>query len=267
MKIREIINQLETFAPLALQESFDNAGVQISSDKNEEVRGVLLALDVTEKVIEEAKEKKCNLIISHHPLIFSARKKITNDDYVGRCILEAVRSGITVYAAHTNLDNARGGVNYKMAEKMGLLNLEFLASLTPKDATVDGGSGVIGELRETMTRDSFIDMLRCEFGAECARYNDAENNAIKRVALCGGAGAFLIPEAVRKNADAFVTGEIGYHHFFGLEKDILLVELGHYETEQYTLDIIEDIVKTADEQTRVLRTEQRTNPVMYATKK
>lgn len=263
MKIREIINQLEAFAPLSLQEGFDNAGIQISSDIDEEVKGVLLSLDVTENVIDEAKNKNCNLILSHHPLIFTARKKITCDDYVGRCIISAVKNGITVYAAHTNLDNARDGVNYKMAEKIGLRNIAFLAPHTSQSSVVDGGSGVIGELASPVSRQEFITMLRRQFGAQCARYNDAAKSEIKRVALCGGAGSFLIPDAVAKGADAFITGEIGYHHFFGMENDILLVELGHYETEQYTLDILEGIVRSTDENVKVIHTEEKTNPVMY----
>ena len=257
MRIIDIINAVETFCPLVLQESYDNAGLQISSDTNAEVCGVLLCLDVTENVVREAVEKHCNLILAHHPLLFSPKKRITTDDYVGRTIIEAVKHDITIYAAHTNLDNAKGGVNYKMAEKMGLENLHFLSP----SQNGNSGSGLVGELKTPMAREEFLAMLKTTFKAEGVRYNDARKDEIRSVAICGGAGAFLAGDAVREHADAFVTGEIGYHRFFGMENDILLVELGHYETEQYTVEILRDLVRSVDEKVVICYTE--TNPVRY----
>lgn len=162
MQIKEIINTLEEFAPLALQEDFDNAGVQVQSVPDEKVSGILLCLDVTEEVIDEAVRKNCNMIVSHHPLLFHSQKKITTNDYVGRCICKAIRNGVTLYAAHTNLDNAKGGVNFMMAEKMGLQNVRFLVP----DVSGSGGSGIIGELPESMSKEKFVAEVRRIFRPE-----------------------------------------------------------------------------------------------------
>ncbi len=259
MQIREIINTLEGFAPLTLQEEYDNAGVQIQSVPDEEVSGVLLCLDVTEDAIDEAIRKGCNMIVSHHPLLFRGKKKITTDDYIGRCVIKAIRNGICLYAAHTNLDNARGGVNYQMAAQIGLRDVEFLVS--NREGT--GGSGIIGRLPAPMKKDEFIEMVSREFRAGVARFNDSRKETVSVVALCGGAGSFLVYDAIRRNADAFITGEIGYHDFFGLEDDILLVELGHYETEQYTVKLLHGIFSSAFPELRIEEAETVTNPVRY----
>ena len=260
MQIKEIINTLEEFAPLALQEEYDNAGVQIQSVPDEKVSGVLLCLDVTEKVIDEAVYKHCNLIVSHHPLMFRPQKKITPDDYIGRCILSAIKNGITIYSAHTNLDNAEGGVNFRMAERLELNECRFLSPLRKE---LPGGSGLIGTLSQPMNRDRFLDFVKDTFKAKSLRYNDSSKTEITTVALCGGAGAFLLPNAINCGADVFITGEVGYHRFFGLENDILLVELGHYETEQYTIQLIHDILADKHPGLQIFETDCTTNPIMY----
>lgn len=257
MQIKEIIDTLEEFAPLALQEDYDNAGVQVQSVPDEKVSGILLCLDITEDVIDEAVALHCNMIVSHHPLIFRARKKITTGDYIGRCICKAIQHGITLYAAHTNLDNAQGGVNFMMAEKIGLKNLRFLL------AGAEGGSGLIGELESPMPKSEFLAYVKQTFKAGVARFNDCVKPEVKTVALCGGAGSFLVDEAVGQKADAFITGEISYHHFFGLENDILMVELGHYETEQYTIQLLQNIINARFPSIPISTTTVKTNPVNY----
>ena len=142
MKIRQIIDALEDFAPLALQDGFDNAGLQIGLPQDVDATGVLLCLDVTEAIIDEAVSRGCNMVVSHHPLLFHPLKSISGKDYVERVVIKAIQKGITLYAAHTNLDNAPGGVNHKMAEKLQLASLEWLE---PKQA-LEGGSGLVGEL-------------------------------------------------------------------------------------------------------------------------
>lgn len=259
MQIKEIIDTLEEFAPLALQEDYDNAGVQVQSVPDEKVSGILLCLDVTEEVIDEAVRKNCNMIVSHHPLLFHSQKKITTNDYVGRCICKAIRNGVTLYAAHTNLDNAKGGVNFMMAEKMGLQNVRFLVP----DVSGSGGSGIIGELPESMSKEKFVAEVRRIFRAGVARYNDCCRESVRTVALCGGAGSFLVSDAIARKADAFITGEISYHHFFGYENDILLVELGHFETEQYTVQLLRRIITDSCRDIPVYETECKTNPVNY----
>lgn len=257
MKIRQIIDALEDFAPLALQDGFDNAGLQIGLPQDVDATGVLLCLDVTEAVIDEAVSRSCNMVVSHHPLLFHPLKSISGKDYVERVVIKAIQQGITLYAAHTNLDNAPGGVNYKMAEKLQLTALEWLE---PKQG-MEGGSGLVGELPTAMSQQAFIRLVKDTFRVDSIRYNEWSGQQVQRVALCGGAGAFLIPKAIGKGADAFITGEIGYHRFFGYEDSILLMELGHYESEQYTLELLHDIVAKTAPELPIRYTAVKTNPI------
>ena len=266
MKVKDILGALEEFAPLALQDGYDNAGLQIGLAEDADATGALLCLDVTEDVVDEAVCKGCNLIVSHHPLLFRALKSITVDDYVGRTVMKAVKSGVAVYAAHTNLDSAMDGVNWKIAEKLGLKDLEWLS---PKGEykrgyeIVSAGEGLVGVLPKAMKKKLFFEYVKEAFGLKSLRVNDSEKENIKRVALCGGAGAFLIQKAVAKGADAFVTGEIGYHRFFGLESDIVLMEMGHYESERYTVEVLRDILRNADPLLPIYDTELKINPINY----
>ena len=266
MKVKDILGALEEFAPLALQDGYDNAGLQIGLAEDAEATGALLCLDVTEDVVDEAVRRHCNLIVSHHPLLFRPVKSITGHDYVGRTLIRAIQQGITVYAAHTNLDSAYGGVNFKMAEKLGLQNVEWLS---PKGGyecggkAVTAGEGVIATLPAPLSPKDFMERVKEAFHLKSIRVNAADKKEIRRVALCGGSGAFLIPHAVEQGADAFITGEIGYHRFFGHEGDMLLVEIGHYESEQYTLEILDDIIRKADAALPVYSAETNTNPINY----
>ena len=228
------MSALERFAPLPLQEGWDNAGLQVGLTEAE-VSGALLCLDVNERIIDEAVAKGLNLVVSHHPLLFRGLKTIGDGDYVQRTVMKAIRNGITVVSMHTNMDNARGGVNYKIAEKLGLTDVRFMA---PK--TVDGveaGSGVVGELPEEMAADDFVLMVKRVFGVECAMCNELLRRKIRRVAICGGAGDFLLDDAVRAGADAFITGEMHYHVYFGREQQLQICVIGHYQSEQYTSEV------------------------------
>ena len=266
MKVKEILGALEEFAPLALQDGYDNAGLQIGLAEDAEATGALLCLDVTEEVVDEAVGKGCNLIVSHHPLLFRGLKSVTANDYVGRTVMKAIRSGVAVYAAHTNLDSAMDGVNWKIAEKLGLKDLQWLS---PKGEykrggeIVTAGEGLVGMLPKAMKTKVFFEYVKETFGLKSLRVNAAEKEMIERVALCGGAGAFLIPQAVAKGADVFLTGEIGYHRFFGHERDIILMEMGHYESERYTVEVLRDIVRNADAALPIYDTEQKINPINY----
>ena len=266
MKVKEILGALEEFAPLALQDGYDNAGLQIGLAEDAEATGALLCLDVTEDVVDEAVQFGCNLIVSHHPLLFHPAKSITAGDYVGRTILKAIRNNVAVYAAHTNLDSAFEGVNFKMAEKMGLKNLQCLSpkcEYQRKGETVSAGEGLIGTLPQPLSQKELMEQVKEIFNLRSLRVNNAEPRKVTKVALCGGSGAFLIPKAIEMGADAFVTGEIGYHNFFGHEKDLLLMEIGHYESEQYTLEILHDVVSKAVPSLSVYCTEKNTNPINY----
>ena len=259
MKLKEVVSALENFAPLSLQDSYDNAGLQIGLTEDADVTGALLCLDVTEDVIDEALEKGCNLIVSHHPLLFRPCKTITGADYVERCVMKAIKGGVAVYAAHTNLDNADGGVSCRMAEKLSLQQVSPLRSI---DGHEGAGSGITGILPQPMDSGDFAALVKSVFKVDAVRYNSWKGS-VKKVALCGGAGAFLVPDAIRAGADAFVTGEIGYHRFFGYEHDIMLLELGHFESERYTVDLLEDILAAKLPQLKTLKTQLRTNPINY----
>ena len=255
-----MLSALERFAPLPLQESWDNAGLQVGLTETE-VSGALLCLDVTEKIVDEAIRKGCNLIVSHHPLLFRGLKTISDLTDVQRTVMKAICNGICVISMHTNMDNAKGGVNYKMAEKLGLRDVQFLA---PK--TVDGvesGSGVIGYLSEVMASDDFVLKVKKSFGVECAMCNELLRRPIATVAICGGAGDFLLDEALKAGADAFITGEMHYHQYFGYEQQIQICVIGHYQSEQYTAEIFEDIIRQACPEVRMEIAETCTNPILY----
>lgn len=257
MKIQEIADALERFAPLPLQEGYDNAGLQIGLTEGEEVSGVLLCLDVTEAVIAEAHDKGCNLIVSHHPLIFRPLRHVTIHSQVERCVVSALRNGIAIYSAHTNLDNAPGGVNFMMAERLELTEGRFLQP----NADGRGGSGLIGKLSRPLSPGEFLKKVRCTFSVDALLHNRVENKEISIVALCGGAGDFLIDKAVSEGADAFLTGEVGYHRYFGHEHDILIASLGHYQSEQYTIQLLLRILRAAFPTLKIVETSINTNPV------
>ena len=260
MKIKEVLSALERFAPLPLQESWDNAGLQVGLTETE-VSGALLCLDVNEKIIDEAIQKGCNVVVSHHPLLFRGLKTISDLTDVQRTVMKAVQKGVCVISMHTNMDNAKGGVNYKMAEKLGLRDVQFLA---PK--TVDGvesGSGVIGELPEAQAADDFVLAVKKAFGVECAMCNELLWRPVRKVALCGGAGDFLLDDALKAGADAFITGEMHYHQYFGYEQQIQICVIGHYQSEQYTAEIFRDIIEKECPGVRTCIAETCTNPILY----
>lgn len=363
MKIQEIVDALERFAPLPLQDGFDNAGLQIGLT-DAEVTGALLCLDVTEAVIDEAVSLGYNVIVSHHPLIFKGYKSVTGRDHVERCMMKAIKHDIVVYSAHTNLDNALGGVNFKMADKIGLVNVSVLepkensllklATYVPvqyadkvRNALFDAGcgcigrydacsynvagkgtfralegthpfcgqtgekhvedevrietvlpaylkgtalralqeahpyeepaydlyplqnewgqmgAGVIGELPGEEDETEFLNRIKEIFQVGCVRHNRLSGKPVKTVALCGGAGAFLIPRAIARGADAFITGEIKYHDYFNYESKILLAEIGHYESEQYTKELLQEIIQKMFPELAIKQTKVNTNPIKY----
>ncbi len=260
MKIKEVLSALERFAPLPLQESWDNAGLQVGLTETE-VSGALLCLDVNERIVDEAVQKGCNLIVSHHPLLFRGLKTISDLTDVQRTVMKAIQKGICVVSMHTNMDNAKGGVNFKIAEKLGLQQVRFFA---PK--TVDGieaGSGVIGEYADPLAADDFVKAVKQAFDVECALCNELLRRPISRVAICGGAGDFLLDTAVVEGADAFITGEMHYHQYFGYEQTIQICVIGHYQSEQFTSEIFRDIIEKECPGVRTEIATTCTNPILY----
>ena len=363
VKIKEIATALEMFAPLPLQDGFDNAGLQIGLT-DAEVTGVLLCLDVTEAVVDEAVALGYNLIVSHHPLIFSPLKRITGGNYVERCVIKALANGIAIYSAHTNLDNAPGGVNYRIAEKLGLQNVRILA---PKEDSllklavyvpqshatevrealfaagcgkignygscsynIDGfgtfkaqegcnpycgeigelhtepevrietvmpayiknhviaallkahpyeepaydvyplknswssvGTGVIGELPEGCDELELLKCVKEKFNVGSVRHTALLGKPVKRVALCGGAGGSFAGAALAVGADVYITGEARYHDLFNYNHKMLVAVIGHYESEQYTMEIFKEIIAEKYPAVEIKKTTVNTNPVNY----
>lgn len=261
MKIGEVAAALERFAPLPLQEDYDNAGLQTGLTEAE-VSGALLCLDVTEQIVDEAVRLGCNLIVSHHPLIFHKLARISDADYVQRTVMKAIKNDVAIIAMHTNMDAARGGVNFKIAEKMGLKDVDFIGK-RQEIGGVEGGEGVIGTLAEPLAADDFIIMLKQRFDVECVQANELLRRPIRRVALCGGAGSFLLGEALRQGADAFVTGEMHYHEFFGHEQQVQIAVIGHYQSEQFTKEIFKQIIEERCAGVKCYLSTTCTNPIIY----
>lgn len=363
MKIKEIISVLESWAPPALQESYDNCGL-ITGNQNDEVTGILVALDCIEAVVDEAVRTSCNMIIAHHPIVFSGLKKITGKNYIERTVIAAIRNNIAIYAIHTNLDNVHTGVNAEIAKRLGIKSpsilspkrglLRKLVTFCPKDSAskvrealwaagagyignydkvsfnsegtgtyrgnensnpvigekgkfmqepeerieiiypsfIEGklmaalreshpyeeiaydlfpmdnswqqiGSGMIGNLEKPMSQDEFLKHVKQQLNAKVIRYAPVSGKTISKVAICGGSGSFLLKEAMNSGADALVTGDFKYHQFFDGEGKILIADVGHFETEQFTIDLIIDKLNGIIPTFAVRKTETNTNPITY----
>lgn len=238
-KVKEIAAAIEEFAPRDLQESYDNAGLQVG-DADMEVTAAMLCLDVTEDVMAEAKRRGCNMVISHHPLLFSSLKRVTGATPVERIVADAIRSGMAIYAAHTNLDSACQGVSYEIASSLGLREIRVLDA---KEGNPCVGLGVIGNVSATPVLE-FLRKTKEAFKVRDLRYGGPSRLlVVKRVAICGGAGASLIREAIAKGADTFLTGDLKYHDFTTYAPEILLADIGHFESELCTKKIFSRIIR------------------------
>jgi dinuclear metal center YbgI/SA1388 family protein len=363
MTIGELTSTVEIFAAPELQEDYDNAGL-ITGNKSWDCTGVLCTLDVTVDVIKEALEKKCNLIIAHHPIVFKGLKRINGNNYVEQVIIESIKNDVAIYAVHTNLDNIILGVNGRIAEKLGLKNttilqpknevLRRLITFAPLDkaehvrkaifaagaghigkyaecsfnsegvgtfkaeegadpfvgeigeqhqeketkieivypfyletqvvkALVENhpyeevaydiftmenvhlgiGAGIIGEIEEPMEEEAFLQNVKETFGIDVIRHTELRQKPVKKVAVCGGAGSFLIRKAIQAGADVYITADVKYHEFFDAENKIVVADIGHYESEQYTIDLLHDLLVKKFPTFAVLKTSVNTNPVKY----
>ena len=257
MRLREIVAALERLAPLRLQDEWDNSGLQVGFPESE-IAGILVCLDVTEAIVDEAVAVGCNLIVSHHPLLFKPLRQVSDATYQQRCVVRALAAGVSIYSAHTSLDNAPGGVNHKIARMLGLQKLRWLAPLAGEDA----GSGLVGELPQSETDAAFFARVKQLFGVQCLRHSAPDGRQIRRVALCGGAGAFLLRDAVAAGADCFLSGEFHYHDYFE-NAGVLLCELGHYQSEQYTRELLQEYLAANCPGVRIVKTALDTNPIHY----
>ena len=365
MKVKDICNAIESIAPVSYQEDYDNAGLIIGNPQ-QEVTQILLCLDSTEAVVDEAIAKGCNLIVAHHPLIFKGLKKINGKNDVERTVIKAIENKIAIYAAHTNLDNVlHMGVNQRFAQKLGLKNIQILEEksdvlvkivfYTPLDsleklktilfdagaghigqysecsfanegtgtfkpeqgsnpqvgkvgvrqehneikveaiapsfianqvvsALKQGhpyeemayeiipisnfnqgiGAGVIGELENSLKPSDFLNLLKNSLKLEVIKYTVSEKE-IKKVALCGGSGSFLRNSAMRSKADAYVTSDVKYHEFFDAQGKMLLCDIGHYESEKYTIDLFSNILSAKFPKFATIFAGTITNPIDYLT--
>ena len=240
MKIRDIVQLIEEFAPLELQMSYDNSGL-IVGRLDDEVHGALLAVDVTEEVIAEAVREGCDLIITHHPIIFNPLKRFNSATYVERCVEEAIRRGIALYAAHTNLDATREGMSWRVGHMLGL---QSMSVLEPRRDNPDVGFGVVGELPEAETPIEFMRRVGKIFSVEALRHSDIPETMtrIRRVAICTGSGHSNIDDALRANADIYITGDLKYNDFMLGENRMILLDIGHFESEFCAISILNDVI-------------------------
>lgn len=264
MTIQEIADILENWAPLPLAEAYDNVGL-ITGDAESQVTGVLICLDSTESVVREAMDRGCNLILAHHPIIFKGLKKITGSNYVERTLIQAIRHGIAVYALHTNLDNLITGVNAKIGQLLELQQVEILEP-HPESGRYEAGTtgaGLMGKLPVTMTGEEFLHWVKDRLKLPLIKHTVLPSKPILNVAVCGGAGSFLIPKALRSGADAYVTSDLKYHEYFDAGSQMLLMDIGHFESERFTIDLMEEYLNRRLSGIRVLKTGLSTNPVQY----
>ena len=235
-RIKDVINVIEDFAPLSIQESWDNSGLCIGSPESE-VSSVLLGLDCTEQLVDEAIACGADLIVTHHPLIFSGLKKISPDDPTGAAVIKAISNGISIYAAHTNADKVISGVSGAMAARLGLADVSVL------DEDGDGtGLGVVGNLPEPMGAEDMIALVKEKFALKMMRSSRPLGQKISRVAVCGGSGGSLIGAARRSGAQLYISGDISYHNFFTPE-GFMIMDIGHYESEIEIVDILFSLLR------------------------
>ena len=240
MTVKDILSCITEIAPLHWQEHYDNAGIQVG-DINAEVHKALVCLDITEAIVDEAIAKHCDLIVSHHPLIFHGLKHITSETYIERSVAKALKHDIAMASMHTNLDNSYLGVSRVLAERLGLTDLHLLQPSENEPEVC--GAGMVGELARPMEELDFLGLVATAIGSPCLKHSALTGRPIQKVALCGGSGTPFMSDALRQKADAYLTADIKYHDFFVPEGNILLVDGGHFETEQFTKDLIKDIIQ------------------------
>ncbi len=257
MKVRDVIKVIEDFAPLSIQEKWDNSGLCIGSP-DAEVTSVLIGLDCTPELVDEAVACGADMIVTHHPLIFSGLKKIAPEDQVGAAVIKAVSNGISVYAAHTSADKVIAGVSGAMAAKLGLVNVRIL------DEDGEGtGLGVVGDLPEPVTAAEAVALVKDRFALKAMRASRPVEGMISRVAMCGGSGGSLIGAAMASGAQLYLSGDISYHNFFTKE-GFMIMDIGHYESEIEIVDILFSLLRK-NFPTFAVRITQNlySNPIFY----
>jgi dinuclear metal center YbgI/SA1388 family protein len=264
MQIGQITQSLENWAPISFQEDYDNCGLLVGSPTTI-CTGILCSLDCTEAVIDEAIEKGCNLIVSHHPIIFKGIKQFDENNYVARTVLKAIQNNIALYAIHTNLDSLLDGVNKTLADRLHLENRRILA---PKQGFKDAsgkeiGSGLIGMLPLETEESEFLKWIKEKFNLSEIKHTHFTGKTLKNIALCGGSGSFLISEAKAQGADCYITSDLKYHDYFEADGRILLVDIGHGESEQWVSELIVAYLTGKFPTFAVLQSLVCTQPITY----
>ncbi|MBE6228173.1 MAG: Nif3-like dinuclear metal center hexameric protein [Bacteroidales bacterium] len=257
MKVKDIISTIESFAPLSIQERWDNSGLCVGSPEDE-VHSVLLGLDCTPELVDEAIACGADMIVTHHPLIFSGLKNISPENMVGAAVIKAIKAGISIYAAHTSADKVLAGVSGAMAARLGLTDVEIL------DEDGDGtGLGVVGNLPEPLPAEEMTRLVKEKFGLKVLKSSRPLEGMISRVAMCGGSGRSLIGAAMKSGAQLYVSGDISYHDFF-TEKGFMIMDIGHYESEIEIVDILFSLIKKNFPTFAVRITQNiNSNPIYY----
>ena len=263
MQLKEITDYLESIAPLSLQENYDNAGLLIG-DLDMEVNGAICTLDSTEEVLDEAIEHNCNLVIAHHPIIFGGIKKFT-DYYVHRVIKKAIKNDIAIYAIHTNLDNVlKDGVNQNIANILGVVDQSILRKKShSKFENWEIGSGVIGQVSPSISEAAILERVKEKLTCKMIKHTRLLGKEVNKVAICGGSGSFLLKDAMQQEADVFITSDFKYHEFFDADNRIVIMDIGHYETEHMTKNLLIEILSKKFPNFAARISNVNTNPVNY----
>ena len=260
MKIKDVTSVIETFAPLRWQESYDNAGLVVGRE-DDEVHAALLAVDVTEEVLDEAERLGCDLVITHHPIVFHPLKRFNSADAVQRCVERAIRRGIALYACHTNLDSAPGGMSWYLADMLGIGSLQLLQPSAEEGV----GLGVVGDLPEPVRTVDFLQRVRERLSVRVIRHSDIAAERVVRVALCTGAGASLIGDARRAGAGLYITADLKYNDFMTPDKALTVADIGHFESEYCAIDLIYEIIRKKMPTFALHKSMRSVNPVNYLT--
>lgn len=234
MKINEVIQYLDIVFHPEFQEEYDNSGFLVG-DADNEYTGAIIAIDLTFDLIQEAIDQQCNLIVTHHPCIFGRIKRVTQENTLGQMIIKMIQNNICVYAAHTNLDNLKDGVNGILCQKLGIINTNILR---PLNGHPEIGAGMIGCLANPIDSNQYLQQVKKTLNIPYIRTNGMERNAISKIAVCGGSGSFLTGDAIAAGADMLLTSDLKYHDFQNADNKIILADIGHYESEQYAKEII-----------------------------
>lgn len=260
MTIKDITDIIERFAPLELQASYDNAGL-IVGRPDDRVCRALLAVDVTDAVMDEAQREECDIIITHHPIVFQPLKRFNSADQIQRCVERAIRCGVALYACHTNLDSTPGGMSWRLAAMLGIGNLSVLQPTTACDSRT--GFGVVGELPRAEATVAFLRRMQQLLGVSVVRHSTIASAEVQRVAVCTGSGAGLIGDARRSGAELYITADLKYNDFMMPDGALTVADIGHFESEYCAIELLYDIFSENLLTFAVRKSEDSRNPVNY----